>query len=407
MANVGGAINNNDADAGNAGGGNNGPIQPELVVPTVSKAKLNNNGFVMKASDCVVGNTNEGEVFASEKNVLKGVLLSIKHGSTAKISAKGYILSPYSGQGVKRQKVAIQLPYNRIAVFGDLNDPPNCFAVLTETNEESRFVFHNIMLAGAIAIGGVYYILEPRETDKMLGSNTPIIPTTLEILPLMLSTPNVTIEENLPQQDIWTHQEPGTESFFVYHGTHVDINYFQLLMDKRVSCSGRLCDRALPSKTMSPCPCFHTGTMQGLVGEYNVTLPVPAELSATEHHVVQFCRSLRTTELFFENLNQFVKKEDIVEERFANMRLAVRAMQDHVNANHGWTVVGWFQKGEVEDSATPGEKIDSLKWTLHISLLVPTSSHIRNRLDVAFNPMRIKLAAPFVEANYNPNNNDP
>ncbi len=401
MADAAADANNNDAAAPNDGGVDNLQIREDMILPTVSRSKLCNDGMIIKAVDCMEENQH-GTIFNSERNVLKGVLLSIKHGSTAKLPAKGFISVQQNAQGGKRQKVSFQLQYNRLAMFGDLNDPPNCFAVLTESGDESNMVFDAMSKSNIIGIGGVYYILEPRVTNKMLAKNTPIITTKLTILPLMLSKPEVTIEANLPEQRIWTHLEPGPEYYFVLHEVPVEFNYFSLCT-KDVSCNGRLCDRSLPLQKAGSCPCFYTGAVKGLVAEYNIIIPAPLELSGKDRHPVEECRSLRTTEIFFENVNEFSKKDDIVEERFRNMRAAVRAMQQHVNANGGWTVVGWYKKGEVDDQATPGEKIDSLNWTFHISLLVPTSSYIRNGLDDAFNGMRIKLAAPFAVAE-NPHN---
>jgi hypothetical protein len=50
-------------------------IRPELVLPSVSRSKLNNNVLVIKTSDCVLDETIETELFVFETMFLKGVLL--------------------------------------------------------------------------------------------------------------------------------------------------------------------------------------------------------------------------------------------------------------------------------------------------------------------------------------------
>ncbi len=46
--------NNNDVAAGDEGAVNAMQIRPELVLPSVSRSKLNNNGLVIIASNCVL-----------------------------------------------------------------------------------------------------------------------------------------------------------------------------------------------------------------------------------------------------------------------------------------------------------------------------------------------------------------
>jgi hypothetical protein len=50
-------------------------IRPELVLPSISRSKLNNNVLVIKTSDCILDETIEIELFVFETMFLNGVLL--------------------------------------------------------------------------------------------------------------------------------------------------------------------------------------------------------------------------------------------------------------------------------------------------------------------------------------------
>ena len=74
----------------------------------------------------------------------------------------------------------------------------------------------------------------------------------------------------------------------------------------------------------------------------------------------------------------------------------VDTMVKYVNEHNGWTIVGWFRRGEVQDASTEGASADAVKTKLHIALLVPTRDKIRKLRDEEFNKLRIVHGATAV-----------
>jgi hypothetical protein len=307
-----------------------------------------------------------------EECVLMGVLLNVIHGSTSSSASKSLPGSQYSNYnasaGTKRAKNNNSAPYDRMFIFGDVNDPPNCFVVVCETARESRMLTE--FSFNEIAIGRVFCMLEPRRTSKFIGNgDLPIVSLTEALVPLtMADKPKV-----LPTA-ISVPGDVGKQMFFVYHNVPIQLSYFYVATDD-VSCSGLLCDRQHRLKQNSSCACLHTGKVnKPIVADFNVHFQRGGAGGQTESITVERCRSMRTTVLFFDDFTSFqqLSREETTQ-RGMGVRKKVREMVNVVNGNGGWTIVGWCKKGEVTDAANKFEKIESDDITFHVSLLQPTS----------------------------------
>ena len=363
-------------------------VESNLVGEDVATYWLSGHSAIIKASSCQ-DDALEDSYF--EGKVIKGILLSIKHSSGSKAGQKVYANSMFhvssSSIAAKRQRIAQTASYDRMMVFGDVMDPPRCFAIVTYSSSESSNYFKHCQ--HSIAIGQLFYIVEPDKSDKVLSSNMPIISSRKSMIPLKHSAPDLPITESLPVCRMTVPKEPGEQLFFIVHRAIVSLSRFEIMLGT-VSCTGYTCDRSKPLDKNVACGCIFTSGRNPIVGEYTLTMPVPSLISERRKEDIQRCRSLRTTQLFFKNLPSYGEQTaQAIEERFQDVREKVKKMVEYVNNKGGWTVVGWFKKGEVSDSSNQAEKVESLTCTLHISLLIPTSASIANGTDSIFEGMRI------------------
>lgn len=343
---------------------------------------VGNEEKAISAAFAALPSTKEREL---ENKTICGVVLSLKHGTSSKMKVfeRSGFLNPYM---VKRQKVAVSASYDRLLICGDVADKGNCFALLYQSSDHSRKMLYNI--SGGIGVGNIIYIGEPKKQDSTLGASLPIVISTWKVIPIVLP-PTSKIESVLPKVPFAVPKDSGEHRYFVYHEQVIDLFGFRLVYED-VSCSGRFCDRANVRVTNVYCGCWQTGTsLNAVVGEYKVTLKIPTgaiDGLGDDETTIQDVRSLRTTEVFFDNLEDFATLENSeIERRTIEMREKIKAMTNYINAHGGWTVVGWFRKGDVVDASNEEAKVMADSVTLHISVLIPSTP-----VDAEFKKMRIK-----------------
>ena len=361
-------------------------IERDLIDDGVTTYWLSDNSCAIKAMTC-----EDKQLDASffEQKVLKGVLLSIKHSSSSKNAQKVWVKSSFysNSNDSKRAKVSMAANYDRMLVFGDLLNPPFCFAIFCQTTTAAYNYLTDCK--ETIGIGRVYYVVEPERSHKEMSTNFPIIASTNAIVPLKFSTVNHPITTTMTACQAEVPKETGDQLFFVNHNSRITLSRFELIM-KGVSCSGLFCDRAQELEKNVHCGCLYAGESNASVGQFTVTFDVPATIDQSGKAEVSKVRSLRTTRLFFDNLSTFSgQTSENIKKRFIEIRPKIRAMVQYINDNDGWTIVGWFKQGEVYD-ASGTEKIESSTLVLHISLLIPTKQDIANGNDQAFNNLKIR-----------------
>ena len=120
----------------------------------------------------------------------------------------------------------------------------------------------------------------------------------------------------------------------------------------------------------------------------------PKTVNGTEFAEVIDFRSQRFTELVVSDNKAMLKKDNAYfAKKYMKHNVVIRDLVKYVNdKGNGWTVVGWFRRGESADSSTEGATAESFSTTLHISLLVPSKQEIRNLKDGEFNQRRLSVA---------------
>jgi hypothetical protein len=86
-----------------------------------------------------------------------------------------------------------------------------------------------------------------------------------------------------------------------------------------------------------------------------------------------------------------MQNASVLDEQVLNIREKIKAMVEMINSNGGWTMVGWFRKGEVKDVSSTDQKIDNDTVTPHISCLVPTRKDYAHLTNTSFNAIRLRV----------------
>ncbi len=328
-----------------------------------------NETGVIKASTCY--NRNIPSDFFEYK-VLKGILLSIKHGMSNKAPLKLWSFARTDSSQPPQKKARNCGTYDRLAIFGDMSDPPNCFAILTQGHSETGRVLGKAR--DFPGVGTMYYIPEPDRVTAYIGDgDIPIINPRFHVLPLKMSSNLHPLHLWLPSYEMTVPQVAGGQLWFAQHQIPIKLSVF-MLETSNVSCTGVFCDRTRVQDLTGGCGCFYTQSARHpVVGQYTVTIPVPASVEDCLTLDIVACRSLRTSKVFFANVEEFQNTPvEQLPARLKPMRKRVTQMVNYINNNGGWTVVGWIKMGEVVDSSTLGEKIISSRGNFHISYnLIP------------------------------------
>ena len=325
------------------------------------------------------------------------VPLNLKHGTGSKVSyygAPGAKMFSGAGSFPKRQRQEALAKYDRLVEFADLNDAGNCFVMIFKEQSKAKLMLK--YCTDASAIGTPMLLGNPlKSPGTMARSGLPIVEADFPLVPLTVEAADFDITTVIPEVKIQVPEEPGALKYFVLHGVNnVKITRF-FYVTESVSCTGLMCDRAreLVDKNVS-CGCINTGfDSRATVAKVTVKIPVPQSVNGTDHAEVTNFRSQRFTELVVADNKAMQKKDNAYfSKNYMKHNFAIRNLVDFVNTNGGWSIVGWFRRGASADSSTEGATAESFATTLHISLLVPTSSPIRHLKDDEFNKLRLSSA---------------
>jgi hypothetical protein len=308
--------------------------------------------------------------------MIRFFVLSCTMGTSTSNTAKTMSNGNYGSN--KKAKNSATTTYNRYFLVADLQNPPHCAAILPRSTDEAARLLS--IVNGAAFVGVPFCCAEPRPAPQTLGDFLPVLQLPRSpFLPLKSTN----------------HHLQSTEDKMTMPRSIGETNYF-ILTDKKISlycinvcpeqtCLGIQCDR---QKGKSGCSCQHSTNHTSSVFEFDVEFPVPPTVYRAENSdsntpntlntttVIGF-RSLHTTEIFFQNYENYCTRHTTAdqEKKRLNLRKKFECMVQHINLFGGWTIVGWFMMGSVVDAATNAtDKIQNNEITIHISYLYPTNA---------------------------------
>ena len=315
-----------------------------------------------------------------ENKVVLGLLLSVATPN----KGTAYGMSIYNVVGAKRSK--INATYAFILVFADLNDLPNCFAVILHKKAQFQHLFNSKSNCEYTTIGDPICFVEPAPNDDRLGNNMTIVKDCARAVLLNR-------QANWPTQEL-TQSEENSQVAFHVNNKKIQLSSVVLRTKTHdVGCGKYMCDR----QNIRCKGCYGTSpTRNPIVLQCDVQVKDVTGFSKSKDQTANFpgFRSWRFSQLFFVSLDSMCSLTTDDYEIFqAPMREAINRMVDHVNNASGWTIVGWHRRG-VLDADDDGDEILSNDTTGHISYLMPTNLNDLDAKFVKYKPEAQQAQAP-------------
>ena len=87
---------------------------------------------------------------------------------------------------------------------------------------------------------------------------------------------------------------------------------------------------------------------------------IPSNIVHSGYCLVQGFRSLRTsTNIFFDDVDTFANSFQLRPnpQTIHKIRPLIQNMNEFINTNGGWNIIGWYKLGEIADTTNDDEKI--------------------------------------------------
>jgi hypothetical protein len=273
-----------------------------------------------------------------------------------------------AAQFVKLRAQRLDITYDRIFFFADLNTPGKCFVIIAETVQMSEFLM--TYAQQGIGIGNIFAIIEPDQVTRAMKGGMPLIETSKALYPVLTCGPDQVVPLIIP--------EMGKQNYFYLRNVKVELNRVEAA---RASCNGTLCDRQNAMTRGGSCGCLYFNRTCSVVLDMTVTFTNVDINGYHSQYSVPHFRSWRVSKLFIKPTAMTADNQVF----FAHMweiRNVAAAIKDKVNEEGGWTIVGWYRKGEITDASAPtneaGNEIASDSHPIHINYLYPTNENSLN-----------------------------
>ena len=244
----------------------------------------------------------------------------------------------FSGSN-KRIKTGVHMPgsSSRCILLGDCF--PNSNSVICLMTDHDNSLFRSCgssSIADDISVGDVLGVYEPMPSNRTLGEAIPIFDMWRAITVFSRSI-------NHPEKPICMSTTTQQQVHFCQHNVSLAFSMTQVLTHE-VKCIGNTCDR-------QGGPCVGCRGKSGV--HKNVVLWHVIEIAnqhqyAEHNGIARFkVRSYKLSELFADMDSLARMDYEQMRAHSNEIRNRVRDIVTHVNANGGWTVLGWHRRGVV------------------------------------------------------------
>lgn len=198
---------------------------------------------------------------------------------------------------------------------------------------------------GTMSVGCFFRILAPLPIENSMRGDIPLVKTQLPLIAMKRPSKLITTNINLQIQE-------NTSMAFVLNGKDLFLNR---TVPIQTTCSGMLCDRQRISDWSGNrrCGCYSMFQYRS-----NLALEHSICINSQEGRIVhQNFSSLKFTLLYLSSLIPANVKVSAlrVSDEFWDIEDAIEDVVRFINDNGGWTVVGWYKRGEIKDRSLVGD----------------------------------------------------
>ena len=284
----------------------------------------------------------------------------------------------YSVEQGKRHKLDGVRKYRRNYTFANVLSNGNVMVFL-ELNAEDQE--KNMSYLDRFRIGDQFVIIEPNPVASLIAQSMPIVKTDFQFIPVALANKGL-----LPRIEVPDVIGLNTSKFFIIHEAKIVVSGVQVV---RANCTmGNMCDFRTPD--MKGCCCWRQQGRQLVdnmhVLKVNLTINYKDRMGHMKSlPVVQNWCSKTFTSLVLDNngnmpMDPLAQNQDQVV--VIALRRYIRNLVKYINEEapvkeRGWTVIGWYKRGTLSDSAHNAQADDKVaaavdKITMHIVRVHPT-----------------------------------
>ena len=194
---------------------------------------------------------------------------------------------------------------------------------------------------GAISIGSIIRLPCPMPIDAYVRCDIPLV--ICHQLAMLMKTPRA-LENNRMMNEI----EANTSLAFLYNNSQVAVNYAAAF---KTTCSGNFCDRQRISdwNGIKGCGCYGMSpNSTSLAIQHAITITANDETFQMDDFSSQ-----RFSNIYLKNVISGSVKLHMLQLTDAYVLLldAITECVDYVNSNGGFTVVGWYKRGLINDKS--------------------------------------------------------
>jgi len=267
-----------------------------------------------------------------------------------------------NSSGLQANKKFKKLHYAIMLLMADLMHPPKCFVMAFKSVLDLQRKLLGQDLNSTI--GSCFYVLEPCPNVDVNQ-----IGTALPVVDLRPSSELILLKKHNVLANAYQVANDNTmQVYFVLNNQHIMIETFSI--DYQGGCKGTFCDRQNAIGCTCPKP---NRTSHSLVTTCDVRV-----LDPDGSTMKLFCnfKSYQFTKLFFTDVDDLHNNKIVLK----NNRHCQKTMRENmnnlvqvVNANHGWTIVGWHRDGEIKDPSSE-EILVNPSSAPHLVLVMPSDS---------------------------------
>ena len=319
-----------------------------------------------------------------KKTYIRLQLLRVVSGSTSGTNNGSTSFSYFNRQRRDRQNTST---YQRMFLFREVDSTIGQVVYMIESSGlNDRLWVRNAENRdnGRISIGCCVAVIRPCPIVNQLGNEVPLLESKGSLV--LYHQPNryhsIRLDHGLPQ---------NVTRAFVLNNTQIIIQSSHAIASR---CSGLFCDRQRVqeiSRTRRGCGCYSMQTRLSNIAMTH-TIDVKTEYGENLFQMEDFS-SLQFTRLFLApngmfppttRINSFehIRTMSEIEDSFDNV-------VDFINENGGFTIIGWYKRGEINDQGgnqnENEERVEAGEIGFHIVYIRPTNKDIAINDDMKFN----------------------
>ena len=185
-------------------------------------------------------------------------------------------------------------------------------------------------------------MLQPRRIDKEIGG-IPCVSSDLSA---------IVMEDAYPLLSVLIDLGSSSFSSFVQNGASIRV---RRTLSLSTNCSGFFCDRQRVKEILEAgkgCGCYHAQTYLNPIA---ITHDIHVTPANADHNIIKVLNfsSMKFTSIYMKGyFNKSVDPGLIqLTNPYWTLRDCVKAIETLVNDNGGWTVIGWYKRGMINDKS--------------------------------------------------------